>query len=405
MLSVLRIRPFRLAWLSGTASGAATAVMPVALTLLVLDGRGGVAVLGLVLGARTLGFVLGAVLGGIVTDGYPRRTVLVLASGVRGVAVLATVGASALPVPLLCAAVLVAGVGEGVFRGAYQALIGDVVPADELQRANALSTLSSRLLLVGGPALATLLHVAVGGPVTLAATGALWLVSAAVALRLPRGAPRPSDAAKRRPFADYGEVLREVGRHRWFVAGLGALMVWLAIGFAVQQLTLPLVSRAQFGGDAFLGIALGAYSAGAVLAALVLGRWTPRPAGVVAFAGLGVYGLVPLSLAVPDAPVLVVAAYVLGGAGIEVFNILWFSAIQREVAPERMGRVFAFDFTVSYGFAPVGLVVLPTALTAFGTVPVLVTCGVLTLGASALALLVPGAREFRDPRRAGAVAP
>ncbi|WP_300006833.1 MFS transporter [Pseudonocardia sp.] len=399
MLSVLRNRRFRLAWVSWTLTSAATSVMPVALTLHVLDSRGGLAVLGLVLGARTLGIVLGAVLGGIVTDGYPRRTVLTVASAVRGAAILASVGAFAVSVPLLCACVLLTGVGEGIFRGAYQALIGEVVPEAQRQPANAVSTLSSRLLLVGGPGLAAVSYAVVGGAATLAATGALWLASAAVALLLPRGAPRPSDAARRRPFADYGEVLREVGRHRWFVAGLGALMVWLSIGFAVQQLTLPLVSRELFGTDAFLAIALGAYSAGAVVAALVLGRFTPRPAGVVAFAGLGVFGLVPLSLAVPDAPVLVVAAYVLGGAGIETFNILWFSAIQREVAPERLGRVFAFDFMVSYGVTPLGLVVLPVLLTGFGTTPVLVACGVATLAAGALALLVPGARGLADPRQ------
>lgn len=398
MLSVLRHGEFRLAWISYTLTGAATAVMPVALTLYVLDTQGGIAVLGLVLGARTLGFVLGAVLGGIVTDGYPRRTVLTIASAVRGTAIVASVGAFAVSVPLLCACVLLAGVGEGIFRGAYQALIGEVVPDVELQRANALSTLSSRLLLVGGPALAALLYAVVGGAATLAATGVLWLASAAVAHALPRGASRPSDAARRRPFADYGEVLREVRRHRWFLAGLGALSVWLSLGFAVQQLTLPLISRDLFGTDAFLAVALGGYSAGAVLAALVLGRCTPRPAGVVAFAGLGAFGLVPLALAVPDAPVLIVAAYVLGGAGIETFNILWFSAIQREVAPERLGRVFAFDFMVSYGVAPLGLVVLPVLLTGLGTTPVLVACGVLTLAAGALALLVPGARRFVDPR-------
>ncbi|MGH3567375.1 MAG: MFS transporter [Pseudonocardia sp.] len=398
MLTVLSNREFRRAWLSYTASGAATSVMPVALTLYVLDTSGGITVLGLVLGARTLGFILGAVLGGIVTDGYPRRTVLTIASAVRGTAILASVGAFAVSVPLLCACVLLAGVGEGSFRGAYQALIGEVVPEEQHQRANAVSTLSSRLLLVAGPTLAAVIYVLVGGAVTLAVTGVLWLASAAIARTLPHGAARASDAAKRRPFADYGEVLREVGRHRWFAAGLGALMVWLSVGFAVQQLTLPLVSRGEFGGDTFLGIALGAYSAGAVVAALVLGRWTLRPPGVVAFTGLAVYGLVPLSLTVPDAPVLIVAAYVLGGAGIETFNILWFSAIQREVPHERMGRVFAFDFMVSYGFAPIGLVVMPLVLTTFGQVPVLITCGLLTLAASAAVLLVPGAWDLTDPR-------
>ncbi|GAA2106965.1 MFS transporter [Streptomyces synnematoformans] len=406
MLAILRNTRFRLAWLSYTASSAATSLTPVALTLYLLDTRGGVAALGWVLGSRTVGFVLGAVLGGVFTDGYPRRTVLATASTVRGTAILASVAAFEVSVPAICAAILVAGIGEGIFRGAYQALVGEVVPEADRQRANALSTLSNRLLLVGGPTAATVLYVAIGGSATLLGTGLLWLASAGLALRLPRGARPPSNDARRRPFADYGEVLREAARHRWFVAGLGSLVVWLALGFAVQQLTLPLVSRGDLGGNTFMGIALGCYSGGAVAAALLMARWTPRRPGLVAFAGLSLYGLVPLALTVPAVSpelgaALVLLAYFLGGVGIEAFNIPWFSAIQREVPPERMGRLFSFDFMVSHGVAPLGLILLPHALTAAGHTPVLLTCGLLTVAASLAALAVPGAHRLSDPRPRG----
>ncbi|WP_036553530.1 MFS transporter [Nocardiopsis sp. CNT312] len=405
MLSILRNRRFRLAWLSYTASSTATSLTPVALTLFLLDTHGGVAVLGLVLGSRTAGFVVGAVAGGMITDGYPRRTVLTTASAVRGTAILASVAAFTVSVPAICAAILVAGIGEGIFRGAYQALIGEAVAEPDRQRANALSTLSNRLMLVGGPTLAALLYITVGGPVTLAATGLLWICSAGLALLLPRGERPPSNDARRRPFADYAEVLREAGRHRWFVTGLGALVVWLALGFAVQQLTLPLVSRNDLGGNTFLGIALGCYSAGAVAAALLLSRWTTRRPGTVAFVGLSLYGLVPLALTVPSVSpqwgaALVLLAYFLGGIGIEAFNIPWFSAIQREVPPERMGRLFSFDFMVSHGVAPLGLIALPYALTSIGQTPVLWVCGLLTIAAALSALAVPGARDLADPRTA-----
>lgn len=403
MLGVLRNRQFRLAWSSEVASEIALSFTPVTLTLLLLDSQGGLAVLGLVLGCRTAGFVLGAIFGGIVTDGYPRRTLLMVSSALRGSAILAATAVFTVSVPAVCAAVLLAGVGEGVFRGAYQALVGEVVPEDELHRANALSTLSSRLLLVGGPTVATLLYAVVGGTATLTATGLLWLVSSALAARLPRGERPPSNNARRRPFADYAEVLHEVRRHRWFMAGLAALVAWLALSWAVQQLTLPLVSRDILGGNTFIGVALGCYSAGAVTAALLMGRWSPKRPGMIAFIGLSLYGLVPLALTVPGvAPgmgaVLVLVAYFLGGVGIEAFNIPWFSAIQREVPPERLGRVFSFDFMVSHAVAPLGLIVLPHLLSSVGQTPVLVACGVLTVAASLAALAVPGALTFADSR-------
>ncbi|GAB3756511.1 MFS transporter [Microlunatus parietis] len=403
MLSILRNARFRTAWLSYVTSAAAGSLTPVAITLFVLDTSGDLAVLGLALGARTVGFVAGSVLGGVISDSFPRRSVLIGSSLLRGAAILAAIPAFAAPVPLLCLAIFVAGTGEGTFRGVYQALVGESVNGPERQRANALSTLSSRILLVAGPTIAALGYAVVGGPATLAFAGLLWLTSAATALILPRGERPPSDAARARPFADYGELLREVVRHRWFVAGLAALVIWLALGFAVQQLTLPLVSRTHFGGDVFLGVALGCYSAGAVVAALVLARWQPAKPGLVGFVGLSLYGLVPLALACaavsPEvALVLIMAGYALGGAGIEAFNIPWFSAIQREFPPERLGRVFSFDFMISHGVAPLGLILLPYALDAAGTMAVLVACGLATIAAALGALAVPGSRTFAEPR-------
>ncbi len=404
MFIILRNVQFRLAWLSYTASGAATSITPVALTLYLLDTHGGIEVLGLVLGARTAGFVLGAILGVGIIDGYSRRNVLTLSSAIRGMAILASIVTFSFSVPLLCATILVAGLGEGIFRGAYQALIGEVVAEKERQQANALSTLSNRVLLVGSPTLAAILYASIGGSATLLATGLLWLGSAWLAKLLPNSRRVATTGSGKNPFSDFGGVLSEVARHRWFIAGLGALVVWLTLGFAVQQLTLPLISRDLLGvnGNTFLGVALGSYSLGAAAAAVWMAKWTPRRPGRVAFIGLSLYGLVPLALTIPAISpqwgiILVLLAYFLGGAGIEAFNIPWFSAVQREVAPDKLGRVFSFDFMVSYAIAPLGLILLPYALTAAGQTPVLLICGLMTVGVSLIVLVVPGALELADP--------
>ncbi|TDQ41156.1 MFS transporter [Aureibacillus halotolerans] len=403
MFDILKEPTFRLAWISYTLSGAATSITPIALTLFLLDQYGGIEVLGVVLGARTLGFVLGAVLGVSIIDGYARRTVLVLSSVVRGVAVLCAMLVFDVSLPLLCIAILVAGLGEGMFRGAYQALIGEVVIEQQRQQANAVSTFSNRVLLVTGPALATVLYTFIGGPTTLLIISFFWLSSAWCAWFLPRASRPSSVGARANLFLEIGDVLREVLRHRWFIAGLAALSVWLTFGFSSQQLSLPSISRGVFGSDAFIGIALGSYSLGALGAALLMAKWTPRAPGVLAFVGLSLFAAVPMALTImPESPmfgaVLVLLAYFLGGAGIEAFNIPWFSAIQREVAPDKLGRVFSFDFMVSYGIAPLGLIFLPFAMTAVGQTPVLLWCGLLT-GAAALAtLLVPGTCGLSDPR-------
>lgn len=409
MLTSLRNPAFRWAWTSYTASAAATAILPTALTLYVLDAKGGVAALGLVLGARTVGFVLGALFGGVITDRFARGKVLATASGLRGVATLAAIAAFHTSVVVICACVLLAGAGEGVFRSAYQAVVGEVVAEQERQAANAATTLSMRLCLTAGPLLATWFYAQFGGSISLAVAGLLWVGSALLVLPIGvntgRPAPSRQDATRQGLLREYQEGVQEGLRHRWFVGGLGALIVWLALAYSVQQLVLPLVSRELFGGDAVIGIALGAYSAGAVLGAILLGHWSPRRPGIAAFVGLSLYGLVPMALLVGDHLWLIVVAYLLGGFGIEMFNVPWFTAIQREVPKDKLGRVSALDFLVSYGVAPLGLVGLPLLFPVVGQSAVLVVCGLVTTVAALAVLVVPGSATLSDPRRSKTLSP
>jgi hypothetical protein len=91
---------------------------------------------------------------------------------------------------------------------------------------------------------------------------------------------------------------------------------------------------------------------------------------------------------------VVVAAYVVTGIGIELFNVPWFTATQREVDPRLLARVSSVDFLFSYGLAPLGLALIAPAITAFGAGPVLLACAVVCLAAPAAAMLVPGTRAF-----------
>jgi MFS family permease len=159
---------------------------------------------------------------------------------------------------------------------------------------------------------------------------------------------------------------------------------------------LPLVSRDRYGSEAVLAGAATAYIVGALLGALIIARWRPRAQGWNALAGLSLYGLAPLSLLLPVAPWAVIAAYVVTGIGIELFNVPWFTATQREVAPGKLARVSSLDFLLSYGLAPLGLALIAPAMDAFGPEPVLGACAAVCFLAPALAALVPGARHFSN---------
>lgn len=122
-------------------------------------------------------------------------------------------------------------------------------------------------------------------------------------------------------------------------------------------------------------------------------------AGWVALSGAALYAVVPLCLAVPVPSALLLAAYAIAGFGVELFNVPWFTATQREVAPGLLARVSSIDFLFSYGLAPLGLALLTPAAQAFGTTPVLLMCAGICLTAPLLAALAPGTRRLSDPTR------
>lgn len=83
--SIIRDPAFLRLWAGTTASGLATWALPFVLGLAVLHRDLGAAALGLVLAARTAGFLVAVAVGGVLADRHSRRTV-VLWSGLAAAA-------------------------------------------------------------------------------------------------------------------------------------------------------------------------------------------------------------------------------------------------------------------------------------------------------------------------------
>ncbi|MFI1023292.1 MFS transporter [Streptomyces olivaceus] len=401
--SILLGLPFLRLWTGATASGLATWALPFVLGLAVLDRTLTATDLGLLLAARTVGFLAAVPVAGVLADRHSRRGVVLwagLASGAAAPVLAAGLDRSVL---LMITAAAVAGAGQGACRPAYQALTAEVVDADHRQQANAAMTLSVRVTTLVGPSLAALLAAFLDTWALLVGIGLLWLVAACVPGRGARpdaaeGSSVPSAREGGASFvADFTEGLREARRHPWFLAGLGALTAVIATGYSATGVALPLVSRDEYGTEVVLAGAMTAYTAGALAGALIIARWRPRSPGWAALCGLAAYGLAPLSLVVPLHPAAVMAAYAVAGVGIELFNVPWFTAAQREVAPDKLARVSSLDFLLSYGLAPLGLALIAPAIDAFGASAVLMGCAIVCFAAPAAAALTPSARAFSQP--------
>ncbi|MFC0842454.1 MFS transporter [Streptomyces noboritoensis] len=393
--SVLRDTAFLRLWAGTTASGLATWALPFVLGLAVLHRDLGAAGLGLVLAARTAGFLVAVAVGGVLADRHSRRAVVLwsaLAAAAAAPPLAAGLGRSLV---LMTVAAALAGAGQGACRPAFQALTAETVARERRQQANAAMTMAVRSATLTGPALTALLAAFLDVSTLLLGIGLLWLVAAFAPAKGGAAVNLAAEAAPRAGFrAEFLEGIREARRHPWFLAGLAALVAVIALGYSATSVALPLISRDRYDTQWVLAAAMTAYTVGALGGALVIARWRPRSQGWAAFAGLAAYGFAPLSLMLPVHPVVVVAAYAVAGIGIELFNVPWFTATQREVAPEKLARVSSLDFLVSYGLAPVGLALIAPAIDAFGVTPVLAVCAAACFLVPAAAALVPTARHF-----------
>ncbi|MDX8029141.1 MFS transporter [Lentzea sp. BCCO 10_0856] len=395
--SVLRSTQFLRLWTATTASGIATWALPFVLGLAVLSRSLTAVELGILLAARTAGFLAAVPISGVLADRYARRQV-VLWSGLISAAaapVLAVFVGNSLVLAAIAAIAM--GAGQGACRPAFSALTAEVVEPDQRQQANAAMTMSIRVTTLVAPGLTALLALVVNTQGLLLGIGALWL---AAALMPPAGTGSVAPPSGAGFVTEFLDGVREARRHPWFLAGLGALSAVIATGYSATGVILPLVSRDRYGTEAVLAGALTAYTLGALAGAVLMARWRPRAAGWTGLFGLALYGFAPLVLLLPVHPVVVIAVYAIAGLGIDLFNVPWFTATQREVEPSKLARVSSLDFLMSYGLAPIGLALIAPAVTAYGAGAVLIACSVICFAAPALAALVPSSRDFGTPEKA-----
>lgn len=390
--SVLREAAFLRLWTATTASGLATWALPFILGFAVVDRTITAKELGTVLAARTVGFLVAVPVAGVLADRCSRRTVVLIAGLAAATATpLIAVGLGR-SVVLMAAAGVVVGIGQGACRPAFQALTAEVVDPSRRQQANAAITLAVHGTSLITPGFTTLLINVLDLEVLILGTGLLWFVAASAP---PSGRPAPSTESSVNSFvSDLIDGVSEARRHPWYVAGLAALTAVITTGYSATGVVLPLVSRDRYGTESLLAGATTALTVGSLVGSLLVARWRPRSQGWVALAGLSCYGFAPLSLLLPVHAAVVVLAYLVTGIGLVLFNVLWFTAEQREIEPRLLARVSSLDFLLSYGFAPVGLALMAPAIDAFGAKVVLGTCALTCFLAPAAAAFVPSARDF-----------
>lgn len=386
---------FRLLLLSQTASVMGEQMLAVAITVSVLGAGGDASTLGLVLAVRGVALVIFLPIGGVWADRLPRRRIMLAAYGVLAVVVAALALAPGLPIWTAAVVIFIAGVTEAFIRPAFNAILRGVLAEDERMSGRSLIAVSIRTGIMVGPALCVALVAATGTRAAYGITVAVFAVTAVVFWRIrePRWTPAPHAS-----FADDIRTgVAEARRRPWVLAILIFSSVSLMFVLAPVQVLLPVVSTTRFGSPAVYGLALTCYGVGGLIGGLITMAWRPRAVGVLAMVSMALYAAAPLSLLLATSPLPILAAYVIAGAGVEIYAIHWEVALQRAIPDQLIGRMTSFAWLCGFGLLPFGQALTGPLSELTNTATVLaVAAGIVLIVPPAL-LLVRGMPHLHEP--------
>jgi Major Facilitator Superfamily len=297
-----------------------------------------------------------------------------------------------------------AGVGStamAFFLPATQAIVPELVSANELPQANALIGLSRNGTQVLGAALGGIAVASIGPGWALAWDSCTYLASAMLLVRTDYG--RPMMVGSRSSiWHDLAEGWQEFASRRWLWAVVGQFsLVNAAFGIGFQLLG-PVIARAQLGGAAAWGFVLASLAAGYVLGGLVALRLRPERPLLVGL--LAIFGLcLPLACLFLGLPLLALAgAALVAGSGLEIFGVAWSSVMQSQVPLAALSRVSSYDMLGSFALAPLAYALGGPLSTALGIKP---TIGLCTLAVGVITLAVLALSDVRGLRSGPPIGP
>jgi len=432
VLAPLRRRDFRLLWTGTAVSLLGDGVFMVAIAwqaYSVSRSPAGLAYVGL---ATSLPQVLLFLLGGAVSDRLPRRTILVLADLARAAtlaALSAAVAGGSARLWDLCLTGAVVGTATAFASPAFDAMVPQIVPRDELLTANAIDQfVRPGALQLAGPALGGLAVATIGAAGCFAFDASSFAFSAlcvgrvvggrdaaaraeagqavggpAVAGQVAPASARPRSAAllgtggepaTSNLRQDLAEGWRYVLGYPWLWATFAAATLTYLLFIGPTQVLLPYIVRYVLHDNASTyGLVLGIGGCGALGGAMLASRWRRAHSGItlayicwaVATLAVAGYGLARGSLGLAAAALVVNGAEAAGA-------VVWSTLKQTRVPNWMLGRVSSIDWCISTALLPLSYAFTAPVAHLLGARATLVTAGVLGAVVTMAFLYVPGVR-------------
>lgn len=397
MLAPLRHRDFALLWGGQTGSLIGDGVFLVAMAWQVYAISNAPTALSMVGIAMTVPTIVLLLVGGVVTDRFDRRRVLLAADVVRGVAVglmavLSLTGS--LQLWHMFGLVALYGAGTAFFGPAFDAIVPGLLPASQLAQANSLDQFVRPIAFrLAGPALGGWLVAGLGVGTAFALDAVSFGLSAVMVLSI---------SARTRPAHVEGSVATDLRRGFQFVRGnvwlwgtlISAAVAYLLFLGPVEVLLPYVVKNDMHGSAAQLGLVFAAGGLGSIGAAIVMSqRGHPRRSITVIYAAWTLATLAVVGYGLAGAPWQLMAASFAFNALETVGTIVWVTLKQREVPASMLGRVSSLDWLISIGLLPISFALTGPVAALIGAQTTLMAAGVAGAAVTLAALLLPGMRD------------
>jgi MFS family permease len=359
-LAPLRHPAYARLWTGAFVSNIGTWMETLALGAYVQKHTGQAAWTGTIAAAGFAPIALFGPVGGALADRFPRKWLLMLTTIVQAglatlLAVLFAVGHPT--APMLALIVFANGICAGLGFPAFQAILPDLVPVEDLPGAIALSSAQFNLGRVIGPVLGGVV-ISLGGYAWAEGINALsFFAVIAVLLTLPLPPPSPH-ATDEKIFRSIAQGFRFVRREPGLRINALAMCVNTFLAAPFIALLATMAEGVFNKGSTGYSILVVAQGIGAVAMALVLGSLVERFGPRRLLVGL-MAGLPPALIAYAYAPTLAVSAITLVVVGALYLGALsTFSTVAQLRAPARIrGRVLSVNTMILGALYPIGAVI------------------------------------------------
>lgn len=390
---------FRRLWAIGAASTAMRWLDTVAVGAFVLHLTGSPFDVALTFFFRMIPmFALGAYIGAV-SDKLNRRVILIFTFGSMSVVYLLLAIAVITDVIQLWHIFLGALLAGGVWATDFpvrRAMIGEVIPRENLSTAMGLDMATGNFMRIPGPFLGGFLLDAIGMNAVYSLGAVLFLTGAVLAISLDYS-PRAKIATAISPLRNIVEGVRFIRRDSVIMTVLIVTIVMNMFAFPYQSM-VPVIADRTFGVSSTLfGLLISAEGVGATLGALwVASRATPAHYSRIYFWGAVFFLLMVLLFSrVPWYGVAIPVMF-LGGFGMSGFGTMQSIMIISRTPVEMRGRVLGV-LAVSIGTGPISALAIGATAVALGAPAAVMIFALIGLGLLAVTVLLsPGFLKIRD---------